>query len=163
MADELPLSERLIKGAGVLGRLFRQGKFCQNGWGQACTCPQPTEFCLAKLKWISLALGDPGRDVLVSSPFYVLELMKCSEADALGLEVTVNFEGIGVISVGKGGQIPWGTLARYASEERAADGRAVLMILAKFPKSCIIPEKEVPHGEGTPQGGAPGVATAKAG
>jgi hypothetical protein len=143
-------AERLLKGAEVLGRLFRSGVFCQNGWGMICTCPVQTEFCKAKTKWLGLASADyigrlrPDQ----GSPFYLLESMRCSEADALGLECTVNFEGIGVVLVGKGSQIPWSTLAQYASDERKEDGRAVLMVLAKFTKSCILPPKEVPYGQG---------------
>jgi len=43
---------RLKKGAKILGRLFKKDVPCS--WGYSCDCSQPTQFCVAKLKWIDL-------------------------------------------------------------------------------------------------------------
>lgn len=89
---------RLIKGAGVLGRLYREGIYCLSQWSGLCPCPAPTDFCCAKLKWLGLIrelCGGPPYETPWNSPqvlsgtegYLVLELMSRKMFEATGLTI----------------------------------------------------------------------------
>jgi hypothetical protein len=45
---------RLVKGAGILGRLWRDNVRCRSDWSGVCPCQPQNDFCVAKSKWLTL-------------------------------------------------------------------------------------------------------------
>lgn len=52
--DPAVLHARLVKGAGHLGTLWREGTRCRGAWGSICVCDKPSAFCVVKKKWLGL-------------------------------------------------------------------------------------------------------------
>src|SRR3990172_6477082 len=91
---------RLLKGAAVLGHLWKSVGRCGNGWALHCNDPEggASEFCCAKTKWIQLlrALGAARlADVDPKSPFATLEAMTVRGLEATGFTVSVGGRGMG--------------------------------------------------------------------
>jgi hypothetical protein len=113
---------RLLKGAKVLGHLWKSGNRCGNGWALHCSDPEggEHEFCRAKDKWIGL-LEDLGAqrltDVDPKSPFGILEAMTVRELEATGLTVNVDVRGLGPCPFGPAGQ-PWENFEHLASDDQ---------------------------------------------
>lgn len=84
--------------AKELGRLFRSGKFCTDGWKKSCNCGMfQSDFCRAKLKFVELAKDrDP---VDPDDPFYVIKIMHCSEFYETGLVLIIEHPTFGRIRV----------------------------------------------------------------
>lgn len=81
---------RLLKGAGVLGRIWRDGHRCAGGWSRGCGCAAPTVFCQAKARWINLLDSLPpghAREWTRTNdgPLFAVEAMTVDEAEASGL------------------------------------------------------------------------------
>lgn len=88
--SELP--GRLKNGAGILGELHRLGQRCISGWSRICPCPNPTDFCTAKRRWVSIAdeyYGGPPFGLSGHEPFYVIEAMTVSQWHATKLTAIV--------------------------------------------------------------------------
>jgi hypothetical protein len=92
-AKKSALPSRLLKGAGLLGQLWRDGTRCVSMWSRVCPCSPQNDFCQVKLKWIKLLeeyydgipFGLSGNE-----PFYVIEAMKVSQFRATGLTALVD-------------------------------------------------------------------------
>src|ERR1700730_9203083 len=90
---QLPLPERLKKGAAVLGQLWATPEYrCPDGWTiDPCKCQPLKKFCQARNLWVALALDDwiaslnrdeqNGRE-MDDSPFGLALSMRASEWDA---------------------------------------------------------------------------------
>lgn len=85
----LPLSERLKKGAGVLGQIWKDPtQRCVAGWSiDGCTCEFPNKFCKARIQWLTLAVED-GRE-LQEDPYGIALAMTASEWDSTLLSMKI--------------------------------------------------------------------------
>jgi hypothetical protein len=112
MSDPVPVSERLKRGAAILGDLWRKGVHCNEEWGVLCPeedpfkavdcfCDPKTPFCKAKKQWLDMASRE-GRD-LVQGPFGLMITMEGSEWDASGLSVKFDFPDVGAHLIGPKG------------------------------------------------------------
>lgn len=117
-AKKSALPSRLLRGAEILGRLYRGGQRCLSGWARICPCPTPTEFCQAKVKWVGVAdeyYGGPPFGLAGHEPYYVIEAMLVSQFRATGLTVLVEVPGgTAPIRVGVRGTT-WKTIADLAA------------------------------------------------
>lgn len=111
------IPSRLLRGAEILGRLYRAGQRCLSGWARICPCPTPTEFCQAKVKWVGVAdeyYGGPPFGLAGHEPYYVIEAMTVSQFKATKLTATVEVPdaiiGTATIYVGVRGTT-WKTIA----------------------------------------------------
>jgi len=139
MTTQLPLAQRLIKGAGVLGRLYKSGERCARAWSMDCDCAEPLkDFCKAKRQWVKLFLESPRKgDVDFGEEFGLIESMTEAELEATGLMLTLEFPELGELKVGPGGQIPWKEFRSFRSY--GADALAtVATVLKEFPGARVI-------------------------
>lgn len=86
------LPSRLVKGAGVLGRLWREGVRCLGQWGNLCPCNAPTDFCLSKRKWLDLLKefhGGLPYELSGNETYLVMEAMTVKMFQATGLTISV--------------------------------------------------------------------------
>ena len=89
------LKGRLVKGAQILGRLWREGVKCEASWSMKCPCGEgATAFCEAKIKWIGV-LSDHHDGVWPyglegTEPFFVIDAMSRSMFDASGLTMKID-------------------------------------------------------------------------
>lgn len=129
-------TERIRKGAGILGELWRSGVRCEGGWSAYCPCDdRKTKFCQAKGQWLYL-VGEVRPNALAQvdhdGEFFVIEAMNASELHATGLTIRdENGTKIG----------PKGTAsvvdAVYTTQApEAAD--AVMSVLAAFPGAMVV-------------------------
>ena len=127
---------RLLKGAGVLGELWRSGIRCPVGGGwMVCGADHTNQFCDAKRRWVELMekyLG--GRlpfGVKGHEPYALLEMMTVSMFEATKLTVRVEGPpGRKPIKVGPKGT-HWGTISDLGAcegEEQLEAWDAVLLI-----------------------------------
>jgi hypothetical protein len=83
--------ERLIKGAGILGDLWRQGNRCGAEWCGICVCITVKSFCLGKKKWLALLRefhgGKYPHGLSGNEGFLVLECMDREMLQATGLKI----------------------------------------------------------------------------
>lgn len=83
--------DRLIKGAGILGDLWRQGNRCGAAWSGICVCITVKTFCLAKKKWLGLLRelhgGSYPNDLSGNEGFLVLECMDEAMLGAADLKI----------------------------------------------------------------------------
>lgn len=148
LAKRSVIPARLLRGAEVLGRLWRDEGKPPCGWKAVCDCKSKLEFCAAKLKWVDLAReyyqGDPW-GLRGDEPFYMIEAMTNSQFKATGLTALVQVPtsfvedehgAVGVkeseiIKIGAQGT-DWGTLVDLGSiqneNERWTAVNAVLRI-----------------------------------
>jgi len=127
-AKKSALPGRLLKGAGHLGRLYREGQRCLSGWSRICPCPTPTDFCQVKVKWVALAdelYGGPPSSLAGHEPYYVIEAMTLSQFRASGLTALIELPGTPVpLRVGAQGTT-WKTILDLAA---LRDDDAVLAV-----------------------------------
>jgi len=134
MTEPLPINQRLYKGAEILGKFYRAGKRCMNGWAGICLDPDEAKsgFCRAKLQWLALAAGESDRDLSgVESEFGLVEAMKLSELDASGLTITLD-TGLKIGPTGSLSPADAGVLAMDPST-----AKSIVKILETFPKSRV--------------------------
>lgn len=85
------IQERLVKGAGILGSLWREGNRCGAGWSGICACVTVKTFCLGKKKWLGLLKelhgGTYPNDLSGAEGFLVLECMDEAMFKATGLKI----------------------------------------------------------------------------
>lgn len=131
-AKKSAIPGRLRKGAGVLGRLWKEGVRCQtgSGWGK-CLCKPQTDFCEAKSRWVALLkeLHD-GELPIPEDDFYVLEAMTVSQIRETGLTIQVAGPiGRPPIRIGPTGT-SWRTIVDLSAldEDRVAAWDAVVQI-----------------------------------
>jgi hypothetical protein len=92
------LPTRLLRGAGVLGDLWRSGLRCAGGWSPDCPLEAgENDFCVAKKRWIALYLEHAEHVKLdtawilfpASNRFAVIEAMSVRQFEATGLTALV--------------------------------------------------------------------------
>lgn len=85
------LHARLVKGAGILGTLWRDGIRCISAWSVICPCFVRNHFCTSKLKWLGLLKelhgGRYPHDLAGHEGFLILECMDADMFKASGLQV----------------------------------------------------------------------------
>lgn len=134
---DVDLPSRLLRGAGVLGKMWAEGFKCASGWSAGCSCNPPTRFCDSKKRYWDLLVeagretGDP------KDPFALILAMRIAEVVATDLVLVVEFKAIGRVEVGRGGQLSWQDLVELS--KRPEGGAGVLQVLAKFPSSTMEP------------------------
>lgn len=102
------IPQRLVKGAAILGRLWREGVRCRSEWSGLCPCAAPTDFCLAKRKWLELVRelhdGKYPHDLSGNEGFLVLECMDGAAFEASGLTIVKEVPGSrALIRIGREG------------------------------------------------------------
>ena len=122
------LPTRLLRGAEILGNLWRSGVRCSGGWGSACSCPQATDFCTTKDRWVALYVEYVGTKN--QGPIDVLQAMSVRQFEATGLTVLVLVPGSEIpIRVGKNGTL-WQTISDLGALEGTTDyGPALQAVL----------------------------------
>lgn len=89
---------RLRRGAEVLGRLWRSGIRCLSEWSGVCPCATPTDFCVAKKKWLGLVRelhdGQYPYDLSGCEELLVLECMDARQFEATGLTILLALPGV---------------------------------------------------------------------
>lgn len=132
---DLPLAERLVRGASVMGRLWREGKKCERIWAFDCNCDEAkkTDFCKAKAQWTKLYL-EGGREIDFGGDFGIIEAMTSGELNASGLTLTLDVPEIGKVKVGPKGDLPWADFCRLGAEVLPT----VMKVLKAFPGSKVI-------------------------
>jgi len=104
------IPSRLVKGAAILGRLWRENVRCLSQWSGICPCASPTDFCLAKRKWLELVRelhdGYP-HGLSGNEGFLVLECMDGAAFEASGLTIVKELpRARSPIRIGRGGTCP---------------------------------------------------------
>lgn len=99
---------RLVRGAEVLGRLWRDGVRCRSEWSGVCPCAEPNDFCLSKKKWLGLVREFNGGvypcGLSGTEGFLVLECMTEEALMASGITILKSVPGARVpIRVGRNG------------------------------------------------------------
>lgn len=102
---------RLLKGASIIARLWREGKRCGDGWNSLCRCNPQNDFCAVKAKWVALDEEfRPHAEILIGrpTPFKVIEEMTLRELAATGLTIEIEWNG-NKVKVGPKGT-SWSTI-----------------------------------------------------
>lgn len=102
------IPSRLVRGAEVLGRLWREGNRCVSEWSGVCPCDPKKDFCVAKRKWLDLVLelngGKYPHGLSGNEGFLVLECMDQAAFDASELTILKTVPGArSPIRVGRNG------------------------------------------------------------
>jgi hypothetical protein len=92
------IPSRLLRGAAVLGELWRAGTKCRSEWSGICPCSTPNNFCIAKKRWLGLLLEASGGkypyDLSGNEGFLVLECMDAKMFEATGLTIVLALPGV---------------------------------------------------------------------
>ena len=84
---------RLLKGAAVIGRLWREGVRCRGEFGPICLCEPKTDFCWVKEKWLALVRefydGKYPYNLSGNEGILVLECMDAKMFEASGLTIVL--------------------------------------------------------------------------
>lgn len=123
------MKERLLRGAQMLGALWRSRVRCADGWLPVCACPAPTRFCTVKQQWAELArrCGRP-----IEADTNLFEVMTVPEFEAAAITVRLD----NGVSVGPKGFIPLQAVAGLEENRDAIP--AVLKVLATFPGARVV-------------------------
>lgn len=91
------IPKRLLKGAEVLGELWRSGVRCVSEWSGICPCPTPTDFCEAKKRWLTLVReyhdGKLPYELAGTENLLVLECMDEKMFEATGITILIALPG----------------------------------------------------------------------
>lgn len=142
-----PLSERLTKGSIKLGALWRSNRRCQSrGWNiepgeylenpfvmDPCDCVQKTDFCTARLLWLSLAAQN-GQEIVPGENGLPLT-MTPAQWDATGLTITMPVESGAEVRVGPKGSMSMKHFRELSKDPRAAVG--IFALLKIFSKARV--------------------------
>ena len=131
---------RLVKGAEVLGRLWREKVRCISEWSGVCPCAEPNDFCTTKKKWLGLVLeyhgGKYPYDLVGHEGLLVLECMDAKMFEASGLTILLELPPkralLRVGRKGTCGQTILDLAAIPAGEERDAAIESVVRIQQVF-------------------------------
>lgn len=98
---------RLLKGAKVLGDIFREGQRCTGNWSRDCWCQKRTDFCEAKSRWLELLreLAPPEwLELTGNDPHFIILCMNEEMLNASGLTLKIQGPpGLPPILIGKKG------------------------------------------------------------
>jgi hypothetical protein len=139
--QQLPLSERLKKGAAFLGQLWKNPENrCSAGWSlDPCTCQPAKKFCQARQLWIELALMEPEEHYFEETPFGLGIAMTASEWDSTGLKMKIQNPNpdVGLIAIGSTPECV--TEMSYMGKMRDVPEAlaSTLRVLRAFPKSKV--------------------------
>lgn len=146
MTQKKSLSERLIEGAGILGRLWKRNRRCASrGWSipqddyleepfaiNSCECSVQNEFCKGRLLWITLAADN--RQEIVTGDHGLAFTMTSQQWDATGLTITLPIEG-GQVTVGPKGSMSMAHFRELAKDPKGSAG--IFALIKAFPKARI--------------------------
>ena len=140
------LPTRLVRGATVLGELWRGGVRCLGEWSRICPCAAgsgETDFCAAKRRWVGILVelcGGPPYVTPWNAPhalsgnesFFVLEAMSRRMIEATGLTLRIATPGErALLRVGPKGT-DFGTLLDLAAIPDGPDQDAALEAVVKI-------------------------------
>jgi len=87
------IPQRLLKGAAVLGRLWREGIRCRSEWSGVCPCEPRNVFCEKKALWLSLVRelhgGKYPFELSGNEGLLALECMDAAMFEASGLTILI--------------------------------------------------------------------------
>jgi hypothetical protein len=134
------IPSRLIHGAEILGRLYREQVRCLGEWSAVCPCPVPNDFCLSKKKWLGLVRelhdGKYPHDLAGHEGLLILECMDSRMFEASGLTIVLEIPPkralLRIGRKGTCGQTILDLVAIPAGEERDAAVEAVVRIQQVF-------------------------------
>ena len=136
--QQIPLSQRLMKGAEVLGHYWRKPEErCSAGWSlDSCTCEPKKKFCIARLQWLTLAI-EAERE-LHEGPDGLARAMTAEEWDNTKLAFKMEREGIGEFKVGTAQEcvISMVDLRKMTSAPEVLN--SIIKVMKIFPKSLVI-------------------------
>jgi len=106
--QKMMIPQRLVRGAEILGQLWRGGVRCVSEWSGICPCQTPNDFCTAKKRWLGLVRelhdGKYPHNLSGSEGFLVLECMDQKMFDATELTILKTVPGARApIRVGRNG------------------------------------------------------------
>lgn len=135
-AQKSAVPSRLLRGAEVLGRLWREKMRCGVGWAVGCACGQlATEFCVAKGRWATLYQDLHGDEAAWLTPdrlFGILEAMTVRQFEASGITAQIELPGAIVpLLVGPKG-ICWKTVSDLGAIEDNVDRQIALDAAMRF-------------------------------
>lgn len=135
----LPPSERLRRGAALLGKLWKiPEQRCAAGWSlDDCTCVPTKKFCQARNLWIELALMEPEGHDFEEAPCGLGIAMRASEWDSTGLTMKINHSEVGVISIGSPQECVTGMVDMGKMMDAPMVLASTLRVLRAFPKSKV--------------------------
>jgi hypothetical protein len=88
------IPQRLVKGAEILGRLWREEIRCRSEWSVVCPCEVKNDFCKAKKRWLELVLefngGTYPHGLSGNEGLLVLECMSNEMFTASGLTIVLS-------------------------------------------------------------------------
>ncbi len=130
------IPQRLVRGAEILGRLWKEGVRCRSEWSGVCPCDPPNDFCLSKKKWLGLVLelhgGKYPADLSGTEGFLVLDCMTMEMLTASGLTILKVVPGARVpIRVGRKGTCLQ-TILDLAALEGTADYDAAVEAVVRI-------------------------------
>jgi len=130
------IPQRLVRGAEVLGRLWKDGVRCRSEWSGVCPCEPPNDFCLSKKKWLGLVRefngGKYPSDLSGTEGFLVLDCMTMEMLTASGLTILKVVPGARVpIRVGRKGTCLQ-TILDLAALEGTADYDAAVEAVVRI-------------------------------
>lgn len=138
MKNKLPLSQRLMKGAEILGHYWRKPEErCGAGWSlDPCTCEPKKKFCQARLQWLTIAI-EAEREIQ-EGPDALARAMTAEEWDNTKLAFKMDREGIGEFKVGTALEcvISMADLRKMTSAPEVLN--SIIKVLKVFPKSLVI-------------------------
>jgi len=113
LSKEIPIGQRLLKGAYILGLHWRKLNQCEKAWSQYCECQPKTAFCKAKLQWLKLISMEIARGAERHIPddnaeFFIIETMKISELKKTGLNALIDLADGGRMKFGQKGRLHGG-------------------------------------------------------
>lgn len=138
--EKAMIPQRLVRGAEVLGELWRGGIRCGGEWGPICVCQNPNDFCTAKKRFLGLVKefndGKYPHDLSGNEGLLVLECMDAKMFEASGLTVVLEVPpNRAIMRVGRKGTC-WQTILDIVSipagEARDAAIEAVVKIQQVF-------------------------------
>lgn len=91
--EKAMIPQRLVRGAEVLGELWRGGIRCGGEWGPLCVCQNPNDFCTAKKRFLGLVReyhdGKYPFELVGHEGLLVLECMDSKMFEASGLTIVL--------------------------------------------------------------------------
>lgn len=134
------IPQRLVRGAEVLGELWRSGTRCGGEWGPICVCQTPNDFCVAKKRFLDLVRelhnGKYPHELAGHEGLIVLECMDSKMFEASGLTIVLEVPPkralLRIGRKGTSGQTIVDLEAIPAGEERDAAIEAVVRIQQVF-------------------------------
>lgn len=147
MTPTNPLVDRLQRGAIKLGALSRSKRICATrGWSilpgeylenpfvmEPCDCEKKTDFCMARVLWISLA--SENKQEIVPGDHGLALTMNGKQWDATGLTITLPLKDDVQVRVGPKGSMSMTQFHELSKDPISAAG--IFALLKAFPKARV--------------------------